>query len=263
MGRLAILAGAGRLPALLAQGHSPVVVRFAGVGIDALPDGVEIIEARFERLVPMFEDLRARGVREVALAGAMRRPALDPTALDPATAALMPRILAAMGKGDDGLLRAVLAVIEEQGFAIRAPHDIRPDLVAQDGLFSGTVTPQMEAWVARADAVLAALSPLDVGQGAVVAQGQVLAIETLPGTDAMLRFVAAAAPRSGGVLRKRPKIGQDLRVDMPGIGPDTITLAAEAGLACIALGAGGVMILDRDETIARARALGITLWAVA
>ncbi|MDO6646773.1 LpxI family protein, partial [Acinetobacter guillouiae] len=82
--------------------------------------------------------------------------------------------------------------------------------------------------------ILLALSPLDVGQGAVVAGGLVLGIETLQGTDALLRFVGdTPAPLrrcQGGVLVKAPKRGQDLRVDMPAIGPDTVRNAAAAGL---------------------------------
>ena len=90
-----------------------------------------------------------------------------------------------------------------------------------------------------------------------------LGIETLQGTDAMLRFVAETAPGSGGVLVKRAKPGQDLRVDMPAIGPDTVALAADAGLSGIEVQAGHVLLLDPDSGAALpAQTHGIALWAV-
>ena len=115
---------------------------------------------------------------------------------------------------------------------------------------------------ARARAVLAALGPLDVGQAAVAAGGQIIGIETLQGTDAVLRFVADSAPGSGGVLVKRAKPGQDLRVDMPAIGPDTVALCAKAGLSGIELQAGHVLMLDPVAVVAACRTHAINLWAV-
>lgn len=259
MPKRAILAGGGVLPQLLLEAGDAVLVTFEGTPVQARAD--QVIPARFETLATLFETLHARGVGELCLAGAMRRPRFDPTALDAGTAALLPRLMAAMAQGDDGLLRAVIALLEEQGFTICAPHDIRPDLLASEGVMVGAVSDAMRADATRAAAVLAALDPQDVGQGAVVAKGQVLAIETLPGTDAMLEFVAQTCPNSGGVLMKRPKAGQDLRVDMPGIGPQTIAMMQKAGLSGLALRASGALILERDAVIKAAQAAGIAIWA--
>lgn len=259
MPKRAILAGGGVLPQLLLEVEPAVLVTFEGTPVQARAD--QVIPARFEQLATLFETLHAHGVDELCLAGAMRRPTFDPTALDAGTAALLPRLMGAMVQGDDGLLRAVIALLEEQGFTICAPHDIRPDLLAAEGVLAGEVSDAMRADATRAAAVLAALDPQDVGQGAVVAKGQVLAIETLPGTDAMLEFVAQTCPNSGGVLMKRPKAGQDLRVDMPGIGPQTIAMMQKAGLSGLALHAGGALILERDAVIATAQAAGIAIWA--
>lgn len=258
MSRLAIIAGSGALPRLLAETTPAVIVRMAGV--EAEVSGAVEITARYERFGALFADLRAAGVTELCLAGATRRAALDPAALDAETIALVPRIMEAQGRGDDALLREVVAIFEEQGFAVRGAAELRPDLTAPEGAICGTPAPDGDA--ARARAVLAALGPLDVGQAAVAGRGQMLGIETLQGTDAMLRFVADTAPASGGVLVKRAKPGQDLRVDMPAVGPDTVALAAAAGLSGIELQAGHVLLLDPDAVRAAAEAQGIALWAV-
>ena len=113
--------------------------------------------------------------------------------------------------------------------------------------------------------ILLALSPLDVGQGAVVAGGLCLGIETLQGTDALLRFVAETPEHlqrgAGGVLVKAPKRGQDLRVDMPAVGPDTVRNAARAGLDGIVVSAGKVVLIDRDATRAALEETGLFLFA--
>ena len=130
MSRLGIIAGGGALPAALAAADPDALcVAFSGAEI-ALPE-TRIQRHRMEHLGALFYALREAGVTRVVLAGAMSRPALDPAALDPVMAALAPRIMAAMQGGDDGLLRLVIAIFEEQGFAVIGAHDLLPDLTAR------------------------------------------------------------------------------------------------------------------------------------
>ena len=141
--------------------------------------------------------------------------------------------------------------------------------VALGGLAAVLVSmpPTEGAWSTGGFAILGALAPVDVGQGCVVAGGLCLGIETLQGTDALLRFVAATpeALRGDrrGVLVKRPKDGQDLRVDMPAIGPATVQAAAEAGLEGIAIEAGRVLLIDRPALVEACEATGLFLLAEA
>lgn len=257
MGRRAIIAGAGALPGLLAAAGPALLVRLAGQ-----PGGTgdADITARLECLGRLFADLRAAGVGELCLAGAMRRADFDRDRLDPETAALLPGLTAAMARGDDALLRRIVAIFEDEGFTVRGAHELRPDLVMRAGTLAGSARAGGDA--ERARAVLAALGPLDVGQAAVAGRGQILGVETLQGTDAMLGFVAHSAPGSGGVLVKRAKPGQDLRVDMPAIGPDTVAACARAGLSGIEVQADHVLLLDPGAVRAACAAHAIALWAV-
>lgn len=263
-GRLAILACGGALPVALAAARPDALcVTFAGVPHGL---GADTQEHRIERLGALFDALRDAAVTQVVLAGALARPALDPARFDSVTMALAPRLSAAFGAGDDGLLGTVIAIFEEQGFAVLGAHDLLPDLTAADGLRLGPEPDaQDEADAARAADILIALSPLDIGQGCVVAGGQCLGIETAQGTDALLRFVAqtdpARRPEARGVFVKAAKRGQDLRVDMPVIGPATIEACAGAGLAGLMIEPGRVMILDRDRTLAALRQSGLFLIA--
>lgn len=264
MNRTAIIAGAGHLPAAVAGAlDAPLVCALDGFApLRLVPDMV----FRVERLVPFFRALEDAGVTRVTFAGAVQRPRLDPAVFDAGTAQLVPRLMAAMAQGDDATLRAVIALFEEAGFTVAGTAVIAPDLVPGAGVLCGTVSPQDEADAARAAAIVAALGAVDVGQGCVVAQGLCLAVEALPGTDAMLAGVSAMPaalrpPGTRGLFYKAPKPGQDLRVDLPTLGPDTVTRAAQAGLGGIAWQAGGVICLDRDAMIAAAADAGLFLWA--
>ncbi|QBY00549.1 LpxI family protein [Rhodophyticola sp. CCM32] len=255
----AIIAGTGALPGLLLKAGPAHLVVFDGVEIKA--HGTPVIPARFEQLGRLFTRLREEGIDELCLAGAMTRPQFDPSALDAETMELMPRLMAALAQGDDGLLCSIIALLEDQGFTVRAAHELRPDLVLDEGVLTGIPTDRQQVDAARARAVLEALGPLDVGQGAVAAAGQMLGIETLQGTDAMLNFVARGRTDMGGVFVKRPKPGQDLRVDMPVIGPETVRAVARAGLDGIEVAAGGVLLLDRRAVLAEAETHDVAIWA--
>ena len=111
--------------------------------------------------------------------------------------------------------------------------------------------------IARGAAVVRALGSVDVGQGCVVQQGIVLAVEAIEGTDAMLaRAAGLARPGPGGVLVKLVKPGQDRRADLPTIGPATLRAAAAAGLRGVAFEAGGTLLTDREGCIDAADASG-------
>jgi DUF1009 family protein len=266
MSRTAVIAGQGRLPALLAGAlDAPLVASLHGFAPEGLrPD----VEFRVERLVPFLNHLQDQGVTRVTFAGAVRRPRLDPSLFDPATAQLVPQLLAAMQAGDDAALRGIIGIFEDHGLEVVGAAEVAPGLVPGAGILCGTPTEADGRDAARAAAIVSALGAADVGQGAVVAQGLCLAVEALPGTDPMLDFVARTSaglrpdPQGArGVLYKAPKPGQDLRVDLPALGPDTVAGAARAGLGGIVWQAGAVLLLDRADMVAAAEQAGLFLWS--
>lgn len=267
MTKTALIAGAGALPAALvaALPERPFVAALDGFA----PDGVTPdVTFRVERLMPFLRLLADQGVERVCFAGAVQRPRLDPALFDPQTAQIVPRLLAAMGQGDDATLREVLALFEEAGFALTGVADIAPALVPGAGLLAGALTPRDEKDAERAAAIVSALGRVDVGQGAVVQQGLCLAVEALPGTDAMLAAVAALPAalrpdpaRGRGLFYKAPKDTQDRRIDLPTLGPATVEAVAQAGLGGIVWQAGGVICLDQPAMVSLAQAKGLFLWA--
>ncbi len=208
--------------------------------------------------------LRAAGVRDLVLAGQARRPSLLGLVPDAWTARALATIGPAAFRGDDGLLRAVSRLLEEEGFRLVAPQDVLAGALAAEGLLAGPEPDAMARGdVARGVAVLRALAPQDVGQAVVVQQGLVLGVEAIEGTDALLaRCAALRRDGPGGVLVKLPKAQQDRRLDPPVIGAATVEAARAASLRGIAIEARGTLLSDASATLASAGASGIFLLAI-
>ncbi|WP_426031634.1 LpxI family protein [Cypionkella sp. TWP1-2-1b2] len=263
MSKLAIIAGQGALPAALvaALPDRPMICALDGFAPEGLP--VDQI-FRVERLALFLRLLEDQAITQVIFAGAVQRPRLDPSLFDPQTAQMVPRLLAAMQAGDDATLREVIAIFEEAGFEVVGVEAIAPALLPPAGVLTGTLTAQHETDASRAETITVALGTVDVGQGCVVSQGLCLAVEALPGTDAMLAslsLIPASLRPKGGLYYKAAKPGQDRRIDLPTIGVETIRRAAEAGLSGIAFQAGSVICLDLAAMITAAQANDLLLWA--
>ena len=263
---LGILAGGGALPfqvaaAAQAAGRPVFVVGLEGfVDLARLPPWPHDV-IRMGAMGRIRAVLRQHACQDVVLIGPVRRPSLRDIRPDAEGAKILARIGRAVFAGDDGLLTAVIRVIGEEGFRVLGAHEIFQEALAPRGLLT-QVAPDAAAMadITRGVAVARALGAVDVGQGCVVQQGFVLAVEAIEGTDAMLRRCAALARSApGGVLVKVAKPGQDRRVDLPALGPDTVTAAVAAGLRGIAFEAGGALLIERAATIAAADKAGLFL----
>lgn len=257
---LALIAGQGALPGVLVASleTAPLVASLEGFPPEGLsPD----ISFRIEHLGSLLKQLQERGVREVCFAGAIRRPPIDPSQIDSATMPLVPKMMTAIQAGDDAALRTVLEIFGEAGFAVKAAHEIAPELLPDAG--SLTQRQPDRDWdeeAIRARKAIAAMGQADIGQSCVVHRGQVLAMEGSFGTDWMLESLANRPDDGGGLFFKAPKPGQDRRIDLPVIGPETVAKAARAKLDGIAIEHEGVMVLDQEATIAAANEAGLFLW---
>jgi DUF1009 family protein len=267
-GPLGILAGSGVLPRRVAESAStagrPVfIVAFRGQADPATVDGFPHVWARLGEAAQTIAALKQAAVVDLVMAGAVRRPSISELGLDWRGAQLFARI-GARALGDDSLLRAVARELELEGFRLVGADEVLNATAPSLGPL-GRIVPDAEAAIdiERGVEVALALGRADVGQAVVVQQGVVLGVEAIEGTNALLDR-AGALRRSGlgGVLVKISKPSQDRRMDLPTIGPETVTRAAAAGLRGIAIEANGVIVLDREATIGTANAAGLFLTAI-
>jgi UDP-2,3-diacylglucosamine hydrolase len=266
---LGILACGGDLPLSLAHtaiaaGRPVFAVAIEGWAEPADWAGLPHVVERVGAAGRILAALRARGVRQVVMAGKAQRPSVLSLRPDATGAWILTRIGRAFFAGDDGLLRAVARVLEEEGFEILAPQAVLGDLLPGPGLLTRAAPDaRARADIRRGISVVNALGAVDVGQGAVVQQGLVLGVEAIEGTDALLaRCGSLRREGPGSVLVKLAKPGQDRRLDLPAIGPTTVEGAAVAGLAGIAVEAGATVLVHRAATVAAADAAGLFLLAM-
>lgn len=264
--KLGVIAGGGQLPSRIVercrrQGRDVFVIALKGHAEPRLVEGVAHEWVRLGAGGTTLEVLRREAISEVVMAGAVRRPSLVDLRPDMWTAGFLARH-GATALGDDGLLRSLIDELEtRQSIRVVGIDDVLPETLALAGCLS-ILEPDRLARddIARGLIVARGIGALDIGQGAIVQQGFVLAVEAVEGTDAMLaRSRDLARPGPGGVLVKAKKPWQERRADLPTIGPDTVRAAASAGLRGIAVEAGSVLILDQQETIAAADAAGLFL----
>lgn len=269
-GPLGVIAGGGALPRRLlsacdAAGRAVFVVGFEGQTDPETWDGRPYLLTRPGAAGRIIGALRAHGVRELVLIGSLRRPGL--AALRPDWRAA--RFLAQIGLralGDDGLLKAVRAELEAEGFTVCGVQDFVTGLLAHEGAL-GRLKPKRRTLpdITRGIAVARELGRLDVGQAVVVRGGVVLGVEGTEGTDALIRRCAGYGERTegqSGVLVKLCKPQQDRALDLPAIGPDTVQACAQAGLAGIAVLAGRTLVIDAPQTAALADRLGLFVVAL-
>jgi hypothetical protein len=264
---LGILAGGGPFPGLVAKaaaaaGRPVFVVGFEDYAEPAVIGEFPHAFARVGAAGRILSLLRQHNCQDLVLVGPVKRPSLMDLRPDMEGTRILARIGKAAFAGDDGLLAAVVRVLSEEGFTVLGAHEILTAAVGPRGVL-GQVAPDAGALadIARGVAVVRALGAVDVGQGCIVQQGIVLAVEAVEGTDQMLaRAGSVARPGPGGVLVKMVKPGQDRRADMPAIGPRTLERAREAGLRGVAFEAGGTLLTDRQACVAAADKAGLFLY---
>lgn len=263
--KLGIVAGQGALPARIIAacretGRAFFVIALDGQTDPAVVTGTPHVWMRLGAAEAAIRKLREAGAEEVVLAGAVTRPSLRALRPDLRGARLLSRA-ARRGLGDDGLLGAVVAELEDEGFRVIGADDILGDMVAEERVY-GAQAPDEQA---RADIALGArtaraLGGLDIGQAVVVQHGVVLGVEAIEGTDALIRRCGGLQREGpGGVLVKVKKPSQERRVDLPTIGVGTVDAVAAAGLRGIAVEAGGALIVDPEAVVRRADAAGVFL----
>lgn len=260
-GPLGIIAGQGPLPCILAEAVTAHEIPLHIVAIRGeADDEVERFShtwIKWGEIGKLFAALENHSCKDIVIIGGVNRPDFGNVRPDFGAIKALPFLLGLGKGGDDSVLSRIVRFFEDKGCRVHGAGDVAPELLVGEGQLSKK-TPSTEdnADIEMAFKVVHALGRLDIGQGAIVAKGRVLAVEAAEGTDAMLQRCAdlrkLGRTRGGraGVLVKAPKPGQELRIDMPTIGPETLRKVAAAGLAGIAVAAGHVLLAeDRAATI--------------
>ncbi len=275
--KVGIIAGGGSLPVEVAQGlaahgYPPFVLLMDGEA-DRQQDlrRYEHDSLALEQIGSLVPTLKRHGITHLVLAGEIkRRPQLAKIRPSLGLLSIVPSVIMALARGDDGLLKVVTRGLEKRGIKVIGAHEVVPELAAGQGTLTST-RPQQSDWrdIEAARQAAKAIGALDIGQAAIAIGGRAIALEGIEGTSGLLertrelRSHGRIAGKTRGVLVKCAKPGQELRADLPSIGPQTVEAAHAAGLAGIAVEAGRSLILEGPATLSRANELGLFIVGLA
>jgi hypothetical protein len=260
---IGLIAGNGRFPLLFARaakqlGHRLVAVAHTGETAPELAQEVdEITWIQVGQLGRLLAAFRGAGVKQAVFVGGIRKQALlDHFAPDERGMAFLARL---PHFGDDTLLRALAEELEGEGICVVPSTLFLERLLTPPGVLTRT-EPSPEQWadIDLGVRVAKAIGQWDIGQTVVVQNRIVLGVEAIEGTDATI----ARAGRTGAVVVKVSKPQQDLRFDVPAVGPRTVAMCAQTGVAVLALEAGKTLMLEKDELLAAANTLGLSVVGV-
>lgn len=247
---LGIIAGGGILPVQLArecknQGKTVFIVGFEGQTSDELKQEYRHLWTGLGAAGSIIKTLKEEGIKDLVLAGSIRRPWL--TELKPDLKGL--EILTRIGMnvfGDNTLLALIKTELEKEGFCLHGVQKFAAGMLASEGKLTSRKPDKNENLsIKKGIEASQALGLLDIGQAVVVQDGIVLGVEAVEGTDVLIARCAAYQKKGGGaILVKTCKPQQDKDMDLPTIGPDTVKKAGEAGFSGIAVQAGASLILE-------------------
>lgn len=271
---IAIFAGRGSLPRELASylrkiGHEPFIVGIKGEVEPWINDYQHRLFV-WGKLGSFFKHLNKNDIKQVVFAGGVTRPSIRLRDLDFGGVVSLSKVMAFMVGGDNSLLTGLIKLFDQHGVSVVGAHEVMPGLLTPLGVFFGR-KPAKKAMlnIKKAYEASKVLGSLDIGQAAVAVGGRVVAVEGIEGTDEMLERIAVMRASGKlfedgvhGVLVKTMKPEQDVRADLPSIGPNTVDGAVKAGLKGIAIEAGFSMILEREETLERAKKAGIFIYGL-
>lgn len=265
MRKLGIIAGGGALPGQIVSacrdtGRPHFVLAFEGSADAESFVGSPMEWIRTSGISKALDIARREDIEELVLVGGIPRPSMLDLMRDVRSAKFLAKVGTRM-MGDDNLLSAIVREIEEsEGFRVVGPEVILEDILATVGSY-GSIEPNADdnADIARGVVAVKTMGKLDIGQGAVVQNGRILGVEGAEGTDRLIERCAEFVSTDvvGGAFVKAPKPSQERRIDLPAVGIATIKNVARAGLRGIAVEAGGVLVVDRQEMIAEADRAGI------
>lgn len=263
---IGLIAGNGNFPLLFAQearrqGEKVIAVALKEEADNHLADCVDEITwlslGQLGKTIAFFKD---RGVTRAVMAGQVKHTQLFKDIVpDLRVAKLLARVA---NKKAESLLSAVTQEFQDEGIAF-LPSTLYLDrwlcpegLVTPDKLTAGE-----EADVAFGLPLARAVAGHDIGQTIVVKDKSVIAVEAMEGTDACIQRAGQVAGRGCVVIKvARPK--QDLRFDIPVIGPATIDAMKNAGARVLALEAGKTLLLDKENLLKVAHAAHISIEGV-
>lgn len=256
---VAVIAGGGDLPSKIIEKLQTLNIEHVVVSLEGFgPTQYE--QFKIGELGKILDFIKSKGTTDVVFCGNVKRPSLFALKLDGLGRTWLKTLGIRAFLGDNSLLKGIKDLLSREDLQVISPQSILGALLTPHGILTTAVPSEKDLQdIARGIFVLNSLSKADVGQAVIVQEGIVLGIEAAEGTKCLIERCSELklTKDKGGVLVKTSKISQEQDIDLPTIGPNTISEAEYSNLSGIAIGAEKSQIIDFEETIKLANEKGI------
>ena len=239
-------------------GYEIVVARLPCSQVKIIKN-IDFIDIKYEEINEAFCFLKRKKIFELALIGSIERPQIDAEKVTPASQKILMKVLPTLNKGDGTIFSAVKKMLIDQNFKLVKCQDLLPELTLSTGRYGypivgEKVLQEIEVGIK----IFLRYAQLDVGQSLIFQNGHCLGMETITGTDEMIKNLiyyrknndkGSSKISSGGILIKGSKPDQVLDIDTPVVGPNTINLAKKAKLAGLLIESEKVILENKDLII--------------
>ena len=263
---IGVIAGNGRFPIIFAENARKMGLRVSAIAHqgETSPELAEVVDqihwVRIGQFGKVVKALKGDGVQQAVMLGGMKKTHLfSGVRPDLSAIAFLSKL---KSWKDDGILRAIADGLQGEGIIIReSTFGLSNILVKEGALNKCRLSKKEQADVDYGWAIAKDIGQLDIGQCVVVKDSVIVAVEAVEGTDEAIRRGGKLA-RKGAVVVKRCKPQQDLRFDLPAVGPGTIEVMSEVQASVLAIEAHKTVILDREEMLQKANQFGIAIIGV-
>jgi UDP-2,3-diacylglucosamine hydrolase len=271
---LGLIAGEGEFPILVARGARAAGLRVvcASLGGFARPELAEVVDDNASvglmRLGQWIRVLKRHGVTHAIMVGRVPKRTMYARGRIGRWLQFVPDFRTIRlyitrlrhDKRDHKLLEAVADELQSAGITLIDSTTYSKDHLATSGVMTSRQPTERQAADAQFGFELCkTVSALDIGQAIALIDKDVIAVEAMEGTNAMIRRAGEWCRTKGWTFVKVSNARQDMRVDVPTVGVQTIELLAEGGCGCIALEVGQVMMIDKPKVLAAAEKAGIAV----
>lgn len=266
---LAIFAGRGQLPQILIndclkKNRQFIVFLLNGEKYDIDYSQFNPTTVSYGEVEKFLRIINQNNIKQLIFIGAVNKPNFSSLKVDKTGAKLLAKIIANKILGDDAVLRTVVNFFEKQGLKILRIDEILDCIISKPSIITKKQpSPSNLDDIEIGVKAIRHFSKFDVGQSVVVSQKQIIAVEALEGTDAMIErcknFQTEFTQQA--VLIKLKKTQQTAKADLPTIGVKTIEKCFESEITGIAIEVNHTLILDKEAVIKKADELGIFIIA--
>ena len=253
--KIGLIIGSGQLATycmeqLILLGYDITVARLPCSNL-TIKKTIDFIDIKYEKIDEVFSILKSKKINDLALIGYMERPEIDTSKVTPKSYEILFKVFSTLNKGDGAIFTTIKEMLIDQSFKLVKVQDLLPELTLSSGVY-GSHSKRKEEEIEAGIKIFLNYAKLDVGQSLIIQSGHCIGMETMTGTDEMIRTLINYRKRksqknfSRGILIKGSKPDQILDIDTPVIGPNTIKLAKKAQLKGLVIESHKVILLNKD-----------------